>query len=185
MKIIVDVDCVVADFIGGVLSLVGRPEAREEANEWDWWKRYPIKERIKVDEALRTREFWQNLPLIENATQGINFLRENGHDIIWVTAPYKHCPTWTDARYKWLETHFQRSALSEPVVFTKYKYLIEATAMIDDRQLWLEEWEKAHKSKATVGFLFATELNCDINRERVHWQDIMNMRFFQYGKYNP
>jgi 5'(3')-deoxyribonucleotidase len=185
MKIIVDVDCVVADFVGAVLALVGRPECREEANQWDWWKKYPIKERIIVDEAVRTREFWQNLPLVEDAVEGINFLRANGHEIIWVTAPYKHCPVWVDARYKWLETHFKRSALEEPVIYTKYKYLIKATCMIDDRAMWLEEWERHWKSDATIGFLFGTELNDDINRERVNWQDIMNMRFFHERKHIP
>ncbi len=184
MRINIDVDCVVADFVGQVMSLVGRPEARHEATEWDWWKKYSTKERIIVDEAMRGREFWQNLPLIEDATEGINFLRENKHDITWITAPYKMCPVWVDARYKWLETHFQRSAREEPIIYTKYKHLVPATAMIDDRALWIDEWEAAQDNKG-LGYLFKTELNCNLNREMVVWKDIMQMRFFQFEEFKP
>jgi len=179
MRIILDVDCVVADFVGQVMSLVGRPTERHEANEWDWFDNYPDKERILVRDALSKREFWETLPLIQNAIHGVNFLRENGHEIIWCSAPYKFCPVWLDARFKWLETHFRRSALEEPIVPTKYKYLVGALAMIDDSPGWVDHWQE--ENPKGIGFVFKTELNRHLNRETVNWQDIMNMKFFKKG----
>ena len=184
MKIILDVDGPVADFIGGIVSLIDRPNNRHEATEWDWWNTYADHDKIKIEQALRTRNFWENLPITTGALPGIQYLRDQGHEIIWCTSPYSKCPVWVDARYKWLEKNFQRGNLEEPIVFTRHKYLIRATAMIEDHPLWLTEWEKAWKSEPTVGFLFGTEMNQKTAREKVIWKDIMKMEFFSGQKYH-
>jgi hypothetical protein len=177
MDIITDVDCVAADFVGKVMSMVGRPAARNEAKIWDWFDGYTEEQAIIIRDAMTTREFWQNLPLIKGVKEGIEYLRNQGHRIVWCTAPYKFCPVWVDARYKWLETHFGRSALEEPIVFTKYKYLVDGLALIDDRADWVDKWQAAHPKG--IGFVFKTELNEGLDRERVDWNDIMNMGFFK------
>jgi 5'(3')-deoxyribonucleotidase len=181
MDIIVDVDGVVADFVTAVDNIVPH---KGEVREWHWWNKYSKEESRKINQALTQREFWDNLPVIKDAKEGIQFLRNNGHQIIWVTAPFSHCTEWVDARHKWLEKNFQRSQLEEPIVYTRAKYLIKATAMIDDCVEWVEEWENNWKFEPTVGYTFYSEIDHS-PRRKYTWQDIMKEQLFNGSKYKP
>jgi hypothetical protein len=177
MRVIVDVDCVVADLIGAILDINGI-EDRTIASEWDWFKRYTNPDdTAKVRKALTNPNFWETLPLIPNALEGIDFLRTNEHQIIWCTAPYEQCFGWLDARRKWLNNIFQADKYKDPLVPTEDKYLVRGTAMIDDRHDLVKAWEKAYRKG--VGYVYRTEMNLNSGIELVTWEDIMKNKFFQ------
>lgn len=183
MKVIVDVDCVVADFVGAVLDLIDHTD-RSEANEFNWWnKTYSPEDAKHIDNTLSNNShFWQSLPLMPNAVEGVQFLRDNGHHIKWVTAPYRTKYGWCSDRRLWLEKHFRVRDNGELITFTHDKKDVQATAIIDDFQHHVDTWERENKDG--LGFLFASELNLNSRRDRVTWKDIIEMRFFRYDKNN-
>ena len=176
MRILLDVDGVVADFIGAVFKIRdGHDLNRGSAKTYDWFKEYPGEDGDRVLDAMTGSQFWRNLGFIHQAVEGVDFLRSKGHKIVWCTCPYKACPTWTKDRTLWLEDNFQRSEHKEPLVFTRDKWLIGAHVMIDDRADWVAEWQEEHP--ASLGLVFGTELNRHV-KNTLTWEDIMNMELF-------
>src|SRR3972149_11585151 len=112
MRIIVDVDCVVADLVGAILdiadSLTGQKTDRDKLIlQWDWFeKEYPAPVMKEIVHNLDSQEFWRTLPYIKGAFKGVNYLREQGHQLIWVSKPREKCIGWVDARRDWLSIRF-------------------------------------------------------------------------------
>lgn len=178
MKIIIDVDCVVADFVGAILKLVDRTD-RSLAKEYNWWEKYySVKETKEIRRVLKEdSSFWQNLPLIDLAKEGMQFLRNMGHEIIWCTAPYRAKYGWESDRRIWLEKN--NFLLEEDkIVFTDAKEIVGATAFIDDKIEYISLWERANPK--SLAFMFASELNQATKVEKYTWETIMSTKFFQY-----
>ena len=180
MKIIVDCDNVVADLVGGVCSLVN--EYRSTANEWNWFMNYPEPKASKVREAMKSPGFWAELPLIEDSEKGIAWLRGNGHQLLWVTVPFPYCNQWVEARESWLIRNFRVDKHNEPIITVSNaeKYHIEADVIIDDMPRIIDEYSARRPEAKTC--LFWSELNQNLNREMVNWEDIMSDASFLYGR---
>lgn len=177
MKILVDVDSVVADFIAAVVGIYDPTlTSINEANRWNWFRDLDKDLVDKIEQELSTYEFWENLPLIKNAQEGIHFLRSQDHDLIWCTMPHRQALGWVDARRCWLNKHFQMEINKEPLITISdgSKYLVKATAMIDDRPDFIEEWERVTNG---LGFLFESPMNKDY-KLRWDWKKIMDEKFF-------
>lgn len=179
MNILVDVDGVLTDFVGAVLKLVNKTK-RSEADHWNWWYKYYSPEESKyIEETLKlSHSFWLDLPLVDNAVQGINYLRSHGHKITYCTAPYRSKYGWADDRRILLEKHFNISDHQEDIIFTQSKHMVKADCMIDDLITNIEGFEKNQKG---VGFLFTSSFNTHLTREKFDWTKIMNKKFFQYS----
>ena len=181
MRIIVDVDCTVADFVGAICRVVDVPD-RSIAKEWDWFKSaYSPRQTEQVRKEMSDHRFWSKLPVIRDANKGIAWLRAQGHDIVWVTAPFRACFGWCDARREWLNRNFNIDKHNEPLVFTKAKYLVGADVIIDDMPEIVDAYGAAHPDALCLTYW--SELNCKTDREKVHWEDIMGIRFFWHGKH--
>lgn len=181
MDIIVDVDCTVADFVGGILRVAGETD-RTAAKEFDWFTTaYGPEKAELIREALDdSTAFWQNLPMIPNAMDGIKWLREQGHKIMWVTSPYEGKYGWESDRRVWLNEHLAIGLFNEPLLFVENKQVIEARAIIDDLRETVVNWEARHRSG--LGIVFGSEMNRQLGHYLIGWKDIMNMRFFEQGK---
>jgi 5'(3')-deoxyribonucleotidase len=137
MKINSDCDGVVADFEASLVEAIGAD--LRERDTWDIFS-YLTEEQAKAArEILAGGEFWANLPLIDGAKEGIDFLTNMGHEIVWVTSPWTSCPDWDAIRTEWLHRHFGE----RPVIITKEKDDREADAFIDDKPAHIEKWQAA------------------------------------------
>ena len=176
MKIIVDVDVTTADFISAVQNILDETD-RSTASEYNWYDEHPRGKIVRA--AMEGYAFWRHMELIENAVEGIQFLRSQGHKILWVTAPYKQCKEWYKAREEWLEENFKISSYQEPYIPIREKYYIRADIMIDDNIEWIKEWE--NNNPKGIGFIFKSELHQHY-KETYTWKDIMSMSFFKSKK---
>ena len=181
MRVIVDVDCVVADLVKALLDVTGKTD-RSAANEYDWFEQYDKDDRLKTRRAMSSPNFWKTLPLIDGAKEGIEFLRENKHEILWVRAPYWKCFGWADVRREWLETNFEMLSRKEAFFPTEDKHLVGALSIIDDRA----DIVKKHQlhNPDSIGYIFRSELNLHSGEQLVDWKKIMTMEFFHYEKPN-
>ena len=184
MDIIVDCDCTVIDFVGGILRIAGNPD-RSLASEYDWFMTAYGDERAERIRWLLDydSDYWQNLPALPGAQEGVADLREQGHNIIWVTKPYPKKYGWESDRRIWLNEFMGANLHNEPIIFSGDKYLIHADAMIDDTISMVENWERDHPTG--LGLIFGSEANRQSGFELVDWEDIMQMRFFKRDKFNP
>jgi hypothetical protein len=173
---IVDVDCVVADFIGAVLNIVDE-EDRSVATHYNWWETvYTKKEADLINHILATSAwFWQNLPLMPDAIEGVEWLRSHGHYIHWVTAPYRSKYGWADDRRIFLNKHFKIRDRKDGMTFTHEKWTVKDRFFLDDHVDWVDAWEKNNRDG--LGLLFKSEMNEKSTRKRVVWKDVMKMKF--------
>lgn len=180
MKIIIDVDETVADFVGALHQhlLVCHPylTPKYKVDCWDWFRKDSEVESICEFECMEQSKFWATLPVLPDAKEGIAYLRSQGHELIWCTMPYKDCYGWYDTRRKWLEEKMEIDIHKEPLLTVSggEKYLIRATTIIDDRIPFVEAWEKKNNS---VGFVMASPINVGYHR-RYTWNDIIKDKFF-------
>lgn len=181
MRIIIDCDCTVADFVGQVCREVGELD-RNQANRWDWFLEDYNKETVSaIKTKMTTVEWWDKLPVITNSTRGIAWLRGQGHKLVWVTVPFRHCEGWYTARVRWLNRNFGIDRHDEPVVTisNSEKFLISADAIIDDVPEIVDNYGVHHPE--AICLTFKSEMNRNLNRELVDWNKIMSMREFWYG----
>src|SRR5688500_4494738 len=137
MRTIVDIDCTTGDYVGAVLAIQSKMQNRiiERKNlklPWDWYNEANEEEKAFIKKVMDGMEFWRTLPLVENAKEGIEYLRSQGHQIVWATKPRESCVGWVDARRDWLNEHFKIDEHKEPYVPTADKWLIQAACIIDD-----------------------------------------------------
>lgn len=132
MKIGLDLDGVVADFVGAAnkwfKAQSGHPE-EIPADCWDWYLKYPggveLGERLFVD-AVNEGLYMRCKP-VPGALDGILMLVKAGHDVTFIT--YRQGDTAEADTRAWLRRwHFGYL----PVVFTKDKGSVEWELHLDD-----------------------------------------------------
>lgn len=185
MKILIDVDETVADFVGELQRRLGTEcpylDGFWKADCWDWFRKDEEVE-ANCNNWMEDWKFWSNLPVLPDAKEGIAYLRSQGHELIWCTMPYKPCFGWLDARREWLENKMDIKSYREPLITVSggEKYLLRATTIIDDRVKFVEAWEEINKG---VGFVMASPINIGYHR-RYTWKDIMKHNFFKRKIYD-
>ena len=110
MRILIDLDGVLADF-------VGEADRRE----------------INYDTAELLKGFYRELPLIQDSKWAVNELEKLGHELfICTTAPWANPDAWKEKR-EWVEEHFTQS-FHKRIIMTHHKNLVRADILIDDRE---------------------------------------------------
>lgn len=110
MRILIDMDGVLADFVG-------------EA----------IRNNLSMDEAELIEGFYKNLPLIKDAKWAVKELESLGHELfICTTAPWNNPTAWKEKR-EWIEDHFGET-FKKKLIMTHRKDLVSADLLIDDRE---------------------------------------------------
>ena len=181
MYIILDSDLTTADLVGAICKTTGYPD-RNVATNWNWFRtEYPKEITQSLLGKMKTHEWWGQLPIIKDANKGVAWLRGQGHNIIWVTVPYPPCLGWTNARAEWLDRNFNNIKHNEPLITVSnaQKYHIRADVIIDDMPEIVDEYGSHHPQAKCL--TFKSELNSNLNRELVTWEDIMQMRDLWYG----
>jgi 5'(3')-deoxyribonucleotidase len=175
MRILVDVDGVVADLIGefckrwmfGTITpemithhkIVKSPEIIE----------FQIKTSINVGKNFD--EFMKSSPYtfverIKGAREGVKELIKLGHEIVFLTSLSDY-PESFQSKYEWISSNFDNL----PVITcpSSMKHWVQADAIIDDR----EDICKAFEDSGMNSFLFAQPWNSS-EKVRYDWESIVD-----------
>lgn len=137
MIILVDMDDVLADFEGEFINRwkLKHPDkpyvSRENRIVFGLADNYPP-EFIKLVKGIYTEKgFFLNLPVIEGAIEGINKIKDAGHEVFICTAPiksYNHC---VPEKYDWVNNNLGYE-WTKRLILTRDKTLIKGNILIDD-----------------------------------------------------
>lgn len=168
MRIAVDIDGVVAEFaepcnawLASALGVERVPIVR-----WDWYYDYghPMGSRVwkKFWEFASDTEFFNNLPIIPGAKQGVDALLDQGHDVRFVTARDPH--NYGRQTREWLSRH----RLPVDVVHTerKHDWVDKFDLLVDDAPHHLRAWRR----EGGNAYVFKQPWN----RELASWASVSN-----------
>lgn len=151
-RILMDVDGVLADFIGPAIELInlllGTSFVREDVDQWNYDKALKLTsaQSKQVYEAMAHPGWCYEQPVIPGSREAVEKLRGFG-EVIAVTAPMRG-RTWGGERTEWLMDHlgFKRSE----VVITSAKHLVRGDCLIDDRAENVIGWKAEHLGHAAL-----------------------------------
>ncbi len=153
-RVLLDVDGVLADFIGGALKLInsqwGTEYLPEQVTQFDFAASLGMtKERAAEAKRLISAapHLARTLDVYPGAIEGVRQLREVA-DIYIVTSPWNSNPTWTHDRERWLKEHFDIP--HSHVIHTSAKHVCGGDFLVDDRTETLPQWEAANPNGVTV-----------------------------------
>jgi len=140
MIIYLDMDDVVADWMGYARAIVNR--------NWNYGERIPDEDWNKVSAKKR---MYRDLPIKEGAHDLVNFCRDAvadglADDLRFLTAlPHNHgVPYAAWDKVLWAMERFERiPVFFGPYSFDKYKHCTPGDILIDDRTSNCEEWRAA------------------------------------------
>lgn len=117
-----------------------------------------------VRDYPRHPDFFRDLPIIDGAVSAIQALSDT-YEIFFVTAAMEY-PTSFQAKFEWLETHFE-FVDSLNFIFCGTKKIINADILIDDRSRHIDHFDGR-------GLLFTAEHNINLEGyERVSsWKEV-------------
>lgn len=184
MIIGLDVDGVCADFTGHLLECIGGRLKSEDITSWEIFDQLTPSELTAARQTLSEDWFWRSLPLIDGALDGVNYLRNAGHEVIFVSSPWlgcskpvkmSSCPTWEDCRREWLARHFGQCEL----IVTHRKELIAVDLLIDDKPSTVTKFNNPFDSRrhaTSRAALFEQPHNrhvWDTHDNRLTWDGIL------------
>jgi len=129
MNILVDIDGVLADLAGYTCAIVGYQ------GEITTWRMFDLLTPGQASQARYLwrdkRGFWETLPLIDGAKEGVEKLQQQ-FDVYFCSTPYLHNPLCAKEKLHWVELHFGKDMVKRTIL-THDKTLIQAGALIDDK----------------------------------------------------
>lgn len=171
MRLLLDVDGVVADFVGAAAREYEhvtrlKPPPCTTCKVFDSWLCHSW-ERRAIESRIAKLGWAQEIKPYPDAKEGVARLLLR-HDIAWVTSPYAPSPTWAWDRTQWLRKHFPKEI---PIVSTADKYLIEGV-LVADKIANIEQHEYADKQ----ALLWDRPWNQDFHYHSIRvrgWDDLL------------
>jgi 5'(3')-deoxyribonucleotidase len=167
MRILLDVDGVVADWSTALLQAVGSDLTLADVTDWNIFGLLTKQQAAAAKALCGTRAFWQELPVMRGAQEVVERLRDR-HQLLWVTSPWWSCDGWMQARLGWLRRHF--GVLPDHVIFCSCKWAISGHVLIDDKPDNVTSW-----GEHNVGFpvLFDAPYNRSVDHDlRANWSNL-------------
>ena len=158
MKILVDVDGVVADFVTAYLreveAVTGHRYAPEDVKEWHIGQALGLtREQIDGADWSMSRGGWcSDLEPYTGAVEAVTELACS-HDVWFCTIGFERSHTWDHDRRVWLLRHFPdmvTDAGCPRVIFTPDKRHQMADIMIDDNARFCKDWASEHWSETAL-----------------------------------
>jgi 5'(3')-deoxyribonucleotidase len=154
MRVLLDVDGVIADFTGKVLSeierILGRYYEPHQVTQWSIkdalglsdrdWKRV-------VDEVICREGFAYFLDPYPGAVAAVKELAAD--HVYFVTSPWHSSETWCHDRTEWLCKHFGQ-AQGRKVIHTGHKHLVDGDVLVDDKPETVFEWARVNVRRVGV-----------------------------------
>jgi 5'(3')-deoxyribonucleotidase len=165
MRILVDCDGVLADFVQGMFNVIdelyGLTFTEDQLTDWNFHSLNLGKERERsVWERVGHAGFAQALHPYDGAGEALEQLRVH-HDVYVVSSPFWG-PTFCYDRAQWL---LQRGMIpsTRKLVLAESKYVVAGDVLIDDRESNIQEWLEHNPNG--YGFLWSRSYN--VNAEKV------------------
>ncbi len=129
--LLLDVDGVLANFIGGIIQTHGWPFTHKEFNCWDYHRTHGYTDE-EMWEPTKDGKWWLGLDPYDHAADLLAKLRET-HNIIFCTAPNSDA-TCASQKIQWLEKHGFMEPGSGDYQIGKHKHLnaMSGCVLIDD-----------------------------------------------------
>jgi 5'(3')-deoxyribonucleotidase len=172
MRIVVDMDEVLADLAGEVINRWNKANGtsfeKDEVNAWKMENTLGVG--VDGVPALTTIERWWSTPgfyesliPIEGALDGVRRLFAVGHDIIIATSLPKNSDNAYDGKRRWLQHYLPEIPLKNMIAISR-KDLLDGDIILDDAPHNIYDWCRAGKTGA---FVMDRSWNQDIG-ETVH-----------------
>jgi 5'(3')-deoxyribonucleotidase len=145
----VDMDGVLADFVGGSLKLHGKHIPPAEVG-WDFWQQVGFDDWRAFWEPLENEQFWAELEPLPDGMELFRHLeRIVGHERIGILSSGL-CPGSCDGKRDWLRKHLPK--YEEHAIFCTKKQLCAAPCklLIDDHDANIDAFRKAGGFAFTV-----------------------------------
>jgi 5'-nucleotidase len=176
MRILVDMDGVIADYDGELLQRWRSRHADkfyiplEERTTFYVKDNYPEELKPLVAEILLEAGFFRNMLPVPGAKEALEEMQARGLEVFICTSPlssYKNCVL---EKYEWVEEYLGPSWVRQ-IVLTKDKTIIKGDILIDDKPLITgaeehPEWEH---------ILYDRPYNKGVHRRRITWDNWRNV----------
>lgn len=138
MRILVDVDGVVADMVGGLCARIPGIEP-EDFTSFEFDKSWgPMMCQVLYG-VMGEPGFVMSLPVYDAAAEMVEALKKLG-EVVFVTSPFSSA-TWARERELWLKRWFPSV---HHVIHTSSKHLVFGDILIEDRTSNAVSWLRAH-----------------------------------------
>jgi 5'-nucleotidase len=137
MRVLVDMDGVLADFEAGFLRewRLRHPEALyvplEERTTFYIRDQYPAEYSSQIWDVLLMPGFFRNLPVIGGGYQALTDMRAAGIEVFICTGPFIEYENCVLEKYQWVDEHLGREWIKR-MVLTMDKTIVDADYLIDD-----------------------------------------------------
>lgn len=176
-RLVFDIDGVVGDFHASVIRIANAVAQRERPFSVADITDYSMAKALRLTE-IEARALWAGisqpgfalrLSPCAGAVACIARLRENGHSIVFCSAPVPSSPTWEHDRAAWCAQHFPGiplvSVRTRPPLGAP-KWLVRGDWLIDDSPANIAEWNEhhlqTHPHRGPTGILWRRPWNASI-----------------------
>ncbi|MDI6736949.1 MAG: 5'-3'-deoxyribonucleotidase [Nanoarchaeota archaeon] len=137
MKVLVDMDDVIADYEGGFVKkwrelYPGRISIQvEQRTTWGLEKQYPAEFKDDIMAVFTSKGFIAALEPIAGGLEALAEMKSKGHDVFICSSPmkiYKHCVV---EKYEWIDMHLG-SEWVRRLMLTADKTMVSGDILIDD-----------------------------------------------------
>lgn len=163
MIILLDMDGVIADFVGRSIEVAGLPVTSEMINKWDYFDEYMSSKEF-WDKIDNHEGYWENLDPYPWADDLVRTCKSLG-TVYYASAPALH-HNCCEGKIKWLRKHGFMSKSKNTYMFGPDKWLMarKGRILIDDSQENIKNFNYA----GGIGYLFPqTWNNGEIKIDRV------------------
>lgn len=168
--VLLDVDGILADFVGRALTILERlcghrynPDELLTWEVFDGVREAHRRYKDAVYAEMAAAGGCAAIPVYPGAQEGVGRLCAVA-DVIIVTSPFPHSPTWMYERELWLHQHFDIHAAK--IIHARHKYRIEGDIFVDDKHSHVVNWIAARRSMGgRAGILWSRPYNDGPNDE--------------------
>lgn len=132
--LLIDMDGVIADTMGGMLDYIEEHNGHSLAHEdiKDYWFSGLEKEKEDIMAAMRTKGFYRHLDVITGAVRGVKRLREEYNGNVYVcSSPMAGAEGCENDKREFLAEHFDEDFAREAII-TPDKSLVLGRVIIED-----------------------------------------------------
>lgn len=191
MRILIDCDGILCDFVSAVLAAInvreheadtrrgytGAPHedwTPDDVTAWDIFGTLSVPAEIKksvIDEVICAPGFCYELDAYPGSVAGVQAIAKR-HDVYFVTSDWRTSPTWVFDRNRWLRNVFG-TELGSRVVHTAHKHVVDGDMLIDDKPSNVDGWSCSRRYGA--GLVWTRPWNIGVGTACSHvssWDDV-------------
>lgn len=138
VRVLCDVDGVLADFVGALFATVDARLTLADVTTWDVFALLTEGQRTTAKMALQDPAWWLALKPVPGALDALAAVASApGVEVVYATSPWVSCRGWEWARRRWLQEH--AGAKHGQVVVTSRKDVVSGDVFLDDHP---ERWAR-------------------------------------------